>query len=616
MTSITNNAKMAERLSRHAFGHSLEDHQRTSYALYPMAYINEAKRIVERPSIVDALDMWDKTNRKARRKLRPLGAPTGRAPIISLTALLVVMLIHIREGRGAIFTEMAETLTHRMNAERLRAVGIDHIDGTYSEWYARLLNAKGRLEELLDPLPGPRKKIPTVEQYQRIVMNRKLRAAELSIRKKRLDWLMNQLVESSVLLLGKEVLDRYAGNVALDATKFRMQGALGVSRKPLLKFLLESGLSDVDDGGELVEVAVPRDGRLIRSVSYDAGAYSRDGTHDGTNLPSSKTTWALELELATMTANTPGEAADFPLLSIGVSCHRPGAIRLEGKLVFESLQRRGYPSGKAITDLAYLPNSRPEDLQGVLRDMGRDMVFDYKSTQLGVTTYYLDLVQVEGQWYVNYLPEELRNSESTYRQRTRKENGARLVLPDDERAQLAKDRKTQREAREPYRLKPKGRVRPDGSQQFLYPDAGSYMAFDANTGEMLEPATKRTVVIPREIGLKFGQKYVYRSEKWKAWYGLRSTVEAQNAYLKDPIRTDMEAPGLRRARGNTFGFIVVTLVVVAANVRKIVTFLETMKRGTAVTSSNRYERQAAEPSNLVIEPMPALESRGFDPPPE
>ena len=77
--------------------------------------------------------------------------------------------------------------------------------------------------------------------------------------------------------------------------------------------------------------------------------------------------------------------------------------------------------------------------------------------------------------------------------------------------------------------------------------------------------------------------------KWRGWYGLRSTIEAFNGYIKDPIHTDIEDPGLRRARGNTFAYLVATLVIVAANVRKIASFLVELHQGQPLTTKNKYE---------------------------
>jgi hypothetical protein len=587
--------QLAEDLSFSAFGTSLHEHQRDSYTPVPLAYIAEAVKIVTRPHILAALAAWQLQDRLA---------PTGPKPIISSAALLTVMLIHAREGRGAVFTDMAATLTFRMNKEALNKVGIMHTSGSYSDWYERLWKAMKRLLKLVDPLPGNRGHVPTVEEYAAIVADRAHREEELQAKQQRLDWLNNQLVESSVQLLRKDIRDRHKGNVALDATKYYMLGAAGTTQ-PSERY--------------------PNRAVRIGTANYDAGWYVRHGDHDGSDATSGEKEWANELELLVMTANRPGESADFPLLAIAVGSHKPGAINLHAKRIFQDIEERSYPVGTVMADRAYLPGSKEEELQGHLRDKGWTMVFDYKVSDLGRQVYFEDAIQVDGQWYVKYMPDELIDAEKTYQAAMLADRKLRGMKPaarkstpltKEQKQTLRETRERQRAEREPYRMKPKGRVLPDGSQRFFYPDADAYDIINVTTGEISKAATKGSVKIPREVGLKFGQKFVHKSPKWKEWFGLRSTVEGHNNYLKDAIQTDISVAGLRPARGNAFAYLAVTMSVVASNVRKILTFLHTMKRGTPADSKNRAEIQSPfEDVNVDIDADVSIREDVLEPPP-
>jgi hypothetical protein len=55
--------------------------------------------------------------------------------------------------------------------------------------------------------------------------------------------------------------------------------------------------------------------------------------------------------------------------------------------------------------------------------------------------------------------------------------------------------------------------------------------------------------------------------------GPRNTVEGFNAYLKDDGRTALHQAGRRRLRGYTAQFVLTTMLVVAANLRKTMTFM-------------------------------------------
>lgn len=160
-----------------------------------------------------------------------------------------------------------------------------------------------------------------------------------------------------------------------------------------------------------------------------------------------------------------------------------------------------------------------------LPKMGYTLVFDYGKDDLGQKAHYDHAVQVVGQWYVDVMPKVLVNAETLYIAAPRNTAKERV----DAKA-LLQARRSQREI---YRLKPKGVRRSDWSQQFMYPDPDTYLAYDELTGEILPPLEKRTVVIPYKQGLKYGQKFVFESEKWKAWYGLRSTVEGSSTEEDD-----------------------------------------------------------------------------------
>lgn len=625
MTRLKADPKLANELAEEAFGTSLQKHQANSYAPIPVAHINAAAKLVRRQSVVDSLEQWNREERTRNCKKRPAGRAPGWKRSVSVEALLILMLVHIMTGRGVLFTDMAQTLKHRLQPKQFAALGITQASATYAQWYDRLLNTKDYLETLIDPLPGNRRKLPTEEAMAEIMQDRASRAGELRAKRERLDTLLNDLVESSVLLLRQDIRERFRGNVALDATKIRMFGRAGVDRVRLTELRENMGLrterdDDREESEESNDLASTRSRRIVRSINYDCGFYRRDGNHDGTSSGKHIREWALEMEIAVMTANRPGEAADFPLLAVAVGSHRPGAVTRAGLRILRDLERRKYRPAHFLVDMGYLPFSKTEDLQGPARDLGWIPVFDYKVNQLGTTFPYEDITQVEGQWYLAGMPEELVNAEKEYRTALKNDRmkARDLRLSAEERAALRCIRDQRRAERENFRLKAKGRPQPDGSQRFLYPNPDKYLLFDANTGAELPKPTRSTIPIPREVGLKFGQKYVHRGRKWRDWYGLRNTVEAFNSFVKDPLQTDIEDPRTRQARGNTFASLVATLVIVAANVRKIENFLMELHRGEPTTSKNKYETVAAIESEELLE-LEMIEAElladGLEPPP-
>jgi hypothetical protein len=163
--------------------------------------------------------------------------------------------------------------------------------------------------------------------------------------------------------------------------------------------------------------------------------------------------------------------------------------------------------------------------------------------------------------------------------------------------------------RELYRLKPKGQRRPDGSQQYMYPDPRTYVRVDTVTGEVLPPLTKRTVVIPLEVGLKYGQKYVFKGARWRGLYALRNTVESSYSYMKNSATEDLANPQKRQKRGNTFAFLAMAISVASANLRRIATYITELGSAGPVNSKNKKsfipadELDLPNPTNLGPPPL-------------
>ncbi len=84
---------------------------------------------------------------------------------------------------------------------------------------------------------------------------------------------------------------------------------------------------------------------------------------------------------------------------------------------------------------------------------------------------------------------------------------------------------------------------------------------------------KKTTTFDGDAGAKFAQALLYGSPEWhKRYSSARNTIESTNAYLKDANRGALHDAGRRRAAGFATQFLFATLIVVAANVRKIKSF--------------------------------------------
>jgi hypothetical protein len=522
----------------------------------------DALRVVENSGVARLIAEWR----------REEGVdPRGRKAYITEVSAMTLMLVQMRVDGDLRFNNMARTI-RRLTATQRERLGIRTHVGLQSQWYDRLWNAVERLQKLVDPYPGNRRNKPTREQYARTLAAREPETAATKL--ERLFLLCNQLVEGSVMILPRELRRRFGGNTALDATKIPMGGQLG-------------GPSKKKPKGEHL------------SINYDCGWWGRGGNHYGSNISSfQKRTWALEAEISVMVANAPGAPADFPLLSTAVSLHRPGVISGEGRRVINSLLARGYPIDHFIADRAYLPHAKPEDVQLPLAEIGARPVFVYDSDERGNQAQYENLILVGGVWYINLMPDELQRAHELYDVARKKaeEVKAKNVSRAEEMIRAAKDLLAKNlSERAAYKMVPKGKRRPNGSRQYMYPDPSGYTVVDDLTGEILTIDTA-TIVVPlitntdadkKYEALKYEQVYPHDSEKWRAYYGLRSTVESQNAYIKSSYEERIADPKLRPSRGNTFAWLAVTFALVSANIRKIVTFIRGRLARVAVTTKTR-----------------------------
>lgn len=87
--------------------------------------------------------------------------------------------------------------------------------------------------------------------------------------------------------------------------------------------------------------------------------------------------------------------------------------RLNARLCVRALEDLyDVPPGHFVSDRAYLPHSKPEDLALPLRASGYKLVFDYDRTaiDLGVQASNGGAVLVDGTWYCPSMPEPLQDA--------------------------------------------------------------------------------------------------------------------------------------------------------------------------------------------------------------
>jgi len=365
-----------------------------------------------------------------------------------------------------------------------------------------------------------------------------------------------------------------------------------------------------------------------RSANHDGGWYGRAGSHgamssadaaklnaasgttENKGTPSGKRWFGVEIEIARATANV-GDAIDqFPLLTLGISFHRPGELVGEGFQLAKSLVGRGHKTGLFIADRAYT-NGIWDAYHAPISAFGFKHVIDYPKTVLGKQGFDpRGFVQVSGAWYLDNLPEVLITADRTFKDARDVHDAEfyRIKRSSQPRAEQKKDRNVankifatatqvytqQQHQRAKYRLMPKGKMATDWSRRYLIPiDAPKYAAWKAKSGA--HQGTTVTMKAPAGAeaetsnpgGLKREQHYPWGTAEWLKVYGMRNGVEAFNRNFKRGYEENIADPDSRAVRGNTFTYLVVALAAVVENLRQIIGFYKRQLAMVPHTAKNK-----------------------------
>lgn len=526
-----------------------------------------ALRIVDLAGVVDTISIWRDMDRAGR------GAG-GRPAVIDDRAALAIFILLGCSGRALHVRQGSIMLADQLDPEAVDLLGITrpvNDAGSETVWYQRLWRAMHRVLDVIDPYPAPRNRLLKPDEVEQILERRD--PVVQVIRQQRLDWVCNRLIQATWDLIPRR--DRRhptKTNVCIDATPVRAHAR---GRK---------------NGGPTCEP--------------DAGWYVRTGDHADTGDSATRHKYGWEVHLAVACTTDPKTPASVPLMVTGISFDKPGFRIAENAMtILSSMADRDFIPGLIATDRAYFPNAAAEKLQLPARALGWLNVNDYKDTELGVKAGHAGGIQVEGAWYCPSMPQYLIDATIDHRARRIDEPTWQQRI--NERAR--------------YTLKAKEAQDSDGHQPLRCPAIGpsatvacplrpssfkpvAQVALRARITAVPEHRDKicmqTSVSFPPTVGGKYRQDLQFGSQEWARWYKtMRSTVEGFNGYIKDAAFEDLETPARRRLRGRAAQQLLVTLLVVSANIRKLRTWRALQAEPTKIVQmtarrDNRRARQS------------------------
>lgn len=214
-----------------------------------------------------------------------------------------------------------------------------------------------------------------------------------------------------------------------------------------------------------------------------------------------------------------------------------------------------------------------------VKKMGWDVVTDYKSTGLGVHGGKAGAKQVEGRHYCAGTPDDLLNAST---------DAAGFKIDADTYQRRLEERTA-------FELRPKERPDARGHVPMMCPALGPNATVECplrelhrNAAAKVRPSvpdlnlpeqpdricTQSSVDFAPEDGIRDAQLFRYQSEEWSYGYTVaRNTDESYHAHVKDSGHEALDSPARRRIRGFAAQQVMATILLVNANIRKIVTFL-------------------------------------------
>jgi len=571
---------------------------------FPDEFVEFAASLIDRSGVVAQVEDWTRADREARQEAEGIEAKGGHKPkSISLRAALVVLLLLALSNEPLLISTMVATIRMRLSPEAAAALGIkvEPLDPTLSKeearkvhrkWYMRAKRTVQALLRPIDPEFHQRRTLMTNEEFEDY--KSQLNPELVALRVKRLDWVVNRLVQATIDELPRDIRRRWNGAVCVDATVMRLWARYRGDDSPYV------------------------------SIEPNAGLYLR--TNDGQSLddlPEGKVKnkqvrkfyWSNEATFLVMGADRPELTGELPALAVSMVVWRTGtAVSGCVQRCADQFLEGGFTPSWLASDRAYFPNLQAEDFQVPFAQAGFRLIGDYRKDQLGSKDNYAGMMQVEGNWYCPGMPENLINATIDLRAKTiDQERYDKLI-----------------EQRRSYAMRPKTFF-DDGRIAWACPAAGPSptarcaLKPESETDKTLGKTrirllpehpdkvctNKSSVTTPPGVGAKYGQEMAYATPEHYAQYtALRQRVESFNSHSKDPAKAQLEEGGRRRSRGLAFQSLAAALMVMASNIDKIRSFLlevvqnkkgelerlfrRTKPRESRSRKSGRRSRKAAE----------------------
>lgn len=574
-----------------------------SSGVIPHEQVEFIGRLVDDAGIVELVEGWQEEDCAE-------SAPGGATRLVSTRTVLILFLIVTVEHNAQLVKEIAVMVHQRLTPASRVYLGLDTEQAYYSWskpkrrkgeptttplpprkrrvrtaklWYWPLLRALHRTLAPMDYRPKPpamkdgkgnrhRGKFPTIAEVE--ALRKSWTAEHLESRRERVDEAVHELIEATNRLEPQAFGDEWEGDLCVDASVVPAYGKRGAPW-----------------------------GGTHGAIDPSAAWYHRTSKWEPTtdHKKAKKSVYGFDLTLLLATNHDPDNLLTHAAMIRGMALDVPGTGLIPSAVhAFERIAAHGHPIGRATGDRGYAAGAKAEDYQMKLRNLGYEIVTDYKDNQLGIDNDggYAGAIQVEGAFYCPGMPELLIDATKKVRKGAITNGEWRDLIDEREDYLIRPKEKPDERGRTPMVCPARG---PRPTVSCALAEVHGAQPNDSDTVIYSPPVkdkqdlictNKSSVSFPARAGAKLAQGPRYGTRDWQRKYKSdRGAIEGGNAYMKDESKENLAAAGRRRIRGIAAQTLLVGFLVVSANLRK----LQTMRDDWAEfeTDEEREEHRAA-----------------------
>ena len=574
-----------------------------------------ARARIRSTGLVEQIAAWREADKEAAIRYGEPKHAGGRPRSKRLTDehILIALLLLAKEHSPLWTTSVRNFFWFRLTPQAITHLGLDELATSGTEraqqytWNTRADRALHELIDTMDHLPARRQIMNRAERdhWQELRKNNRLNW-NLEEKARRKDEFSFRMVQMSVKMMGPGLLTNWKGSLSIDQTVIKAATSRGFAKGESKNPKIDSRVLGIDAGWAV----------------KDPGRRGTDGSdHAG------EATFGWKANFATMVAEDPNLPSPHPRLIAAMSLSKPTReVGEEAVRLLERLQGAGYPAGRVTTDKEYAAWMTPDRYYFPVTALGYDIVTDYHKNMLGKMGEQRGAFIVDGAYVCPAMPEKLIKANHNFVngiEAERHEEEGAVIEPEDEDFQsaLRAHDKLLAEAKK-YHLRMKQAADENGSVKMMCPAAGlaptvrcplkpkSLKGPVKDKPTITKPPARPTDVCNQEVvtmslikDSRWLQKLQYKSKEWRRVYAVdRNIVEASNGHSKDEGKEALGASGRRRLRGLAAQQVLITFLVVVANMRKVRSFKLSLEDAPAEVATRRPSRSRGRYSAREYEP--------------